>query len=69
MIPIRDAVGLVIKCPDCGAESSVAHAQNRVHPQAMQSEPVRTAYLWFRVDCPRTGKKLFPHDHMVEVIG
>jgi hypothetical protein len=69
-IPISQAVGRTIRCPDpgCGRPSSVRHAVSRVRPEALRSEAIRTAYLWYRVDCPSTGAKLFRDETMVELI-
>jgi hypothetical protein len=83
MIPIKDAVGRPIKCPDCGAIAMVAHTKSRVltvvatpipdRPgQFTENAPddsgrIATARLWYMVDCPKAGKKLFKHDTKVEV--
>jgi hypothetical protein len=67
MIAIGQAIGRMIKCPDCGAPSKVSPSKARVGtgPEAIE---IKTAAMWMLVECPRTGKKLYPRGTPVEVI-
>lgn len=68
-IPISQAVGRTIRCPDpgCGRPSSVQHAASRVRPEALRSEAIRTAHMWYVVVCPFMGRKLYKGDTPVEL--
>jgi hypothetical protein len=74
MIPIREAVGRTIACPivsgksACGKPAAVGHSAGRVLPGPQDSEPIRTARTWYKVDCPRCGARLYRHNTPVEVI-
>lgn len=67
MIAIGQAIGRTIKCPECGAPSKVHPSKARVGngPDAIL---IQTAALWMMVECPRTGKKLYPRGTPVEII-
>ena len=68
-IPIREALGRKIRCPDnhCGHPALVQHARDRVS-RAAQSAPIRTAAQWYLVECGRSGAKLYKANTMVEVV-
>lgn len=70
MIRISEAVGRQIACPDnhCGHAAPVRHSTDRVSEKG-DGEPIDTAHLWYLVDCPRSGRKLYRAHTMVEVVG
>ena len=68
MIRISEAVGRLVKCPDnrCGHPVVVQHAKQRVSAQGRSSH-IQTAPLWYRLDCPKSGAKLYPAQAGVEL--
>jgi hypothetical protein len=81
IVPIAEALGRPIACPDegCGAtcwvekSRQVAPRVGGIPPPPDTANPgpagqtAMTAHLWFLVHCPRTGSKLFWHTTPVEV--
>ena len=79
MIPLSEAVGRTIRCPDegCGAPARVEPSRDRpAGPGGLPAPPgtappanvVAQRMLWAIVRCPRTGGKLFAANTMVEVL-
>lgn len=81
MVPISDAVGRTVRCPDrnCGAPSPVLPGRNRparaggVPPPlgVAAGEPgatVAPAHTYFLLHCPRTGMISLRRDTLVELI-
>jgi hypothetical protein len=71
LIPIHQAIGKRIKCPQCGAEAAVKPAQVRFAPGVNPGHAMMTP-AWYEVVCPRDGRKLYPSSGpempLVEVI-
>jgi hypothetical protein len=67
MIPIHQAISKRIKCPQCGGPAQALPSKRRVS-FGPDSPIIQTAAAWCMVDCPKTGKKLYRSDTLVEVI-
>jgi ssDNA-binding Zn-finger/Zn-ribbon topoisomerase 1 len=68
MIPIHQAIGQFVKCPECGAVALVRPSKARVATNQPQSAQITSAAKWCLVDCPKSGKKLYPQGTAVEVV-
>jgi hypothetical protein len=68
VIPIHQAIGQFVKCPECGATALVRPSRARVAANQPQSAPIVSAAKWHLVDCPKSGKKLYPQGTPVEVV-
>jgi len=78
MVPLGEAIGRSIRCPDagCGAPAWVEKGRNRPAgpggmpppPGAAPSDQVVAPSRWCLVICPRTGAKSFPVEELVEVL-
>ncbi len=68
MTLIHNAIGQFIKCPECGTVALVRPSKARVAMGQPQSAPIASAARWCLVDCPKTGKKLYPSNAAVEVV-
>jgi hypothetical protein len=65
-VRIEDCVDRHIRCDWCGRAALVRPAQSRLNPDpAMPSAEIRTAWQWYRRECPACGVKLFQRGHVV----
>jgi ssDNA-binding Zn-finger/Zn-ribbon topoisomerase 1 len=68
VIPIHQAIGHLVKCPECGATALVRPSKARVATNQPQSAEISSAAKWCLVDCPKSGKKLYPQGTPVEAV-
>lgn len=74
MIPISQAVGLTIACPNrhgpiqCKAPAVVKHASDRIDGRQPERAEPSIASVWYRAECSKCGKKLYRASEPVEVI-
>jgi hypothetical protein len=68
MMLIHKAIGQFVKCPECGAVALVRPSKTRVLAHQPQSAEISSAAKWCLVDCPKSGKKLYPQGTAVEVV-
>jgi hypothetical protein len=67
MIPIQETVGHRIACPmHAGETATVAHARGPTRGGGAPSVP-SVASLWYVVECPMFGKKLYKAGTLVEL--
>ena len=80
-IPLSDAIGRWVRCPDegCGVPALVEKSRDKpTRPGGLPGPPgsapaggaavVAPRVLWAIVRCPRAGGKLWPAHTMVEVL-
>jgi hypothetical protein len=68
VIAIGQAIGRMIKCPECGRPAQVRPSQERVLMHDPRSNEIVSSSAWVLVDCKFSGKKLYRREDPAELI-